>query len=310
MTTASQCNLIIDSCCDLPFDLVDVPGVKLMKFPYLMNGATCFDDLFVSCSPHSFYEQMRNGSEPSTAQIPYMAIKEMWVEAAQSGIPTVFLYFTAGLSGTYDTVLTLMEETQEEYPDAELYLVDTGLASIAEGFLVHSALRQRNMGLSARELADWANEAKYYVRCIFMVDDLESLRRGGRIPAAVSSIGTKLDVKALLNFDLDGSLALSGVARGRKKGMKQMVEYYAKEVYPTEQMHTLTMGHADCPKDFEKLKELLRKQDANTMIIDCNIGPVIGCHVGPGMLALVFWGNDRRSELSLADRIAQKVKGK
>lgn len=306
---AVRCNLIIDSCCDLPAHLVRGEGIKLMKFPYLMNGAECYDDLFVTGSAHNFYDQMRDGAMPSTAQIPYMAIKEAWVEAAKSGVPTVFLCFTSGLSGTYETVLTLMEETQEEYPDAELYLVDTCLASIAEGFLVNEAIRQRNLGLTAAELAQWADEAKYYVNCIFMVDDLEALRRGGRIPAAVASIGSKLDVKALLNFDLDGSLALAGVARGRKKGMKAMVDIFAKESYKTDKILTLTMGNADCPKDMEKLKELTRKANPNVAIIDCNIGPVIGCHVGPNMLAMVYWGEDRRGTHSLADRIAKKVKG-
>ncbi len=303
-----QCNLIIDSCCDLPPNLVSEQGVKLLKFPYLMNGAECFDDLFLTGSAHSFYEQMRQGAMPSTAQIPYLAIKEVWREAAQSGIPTVYLCFSSALSGTFNTVQTLLEETQEEFPDAELYLVDTALASIAEGFLINEAFRQRNLGLSAHDLASWANEAKYYVHCVFMVDDLEALRRGGRIPAAVANIGAKLDVKALLNFDLDGSLALAGIARGRKKGMKAMAEVFAKSVDDSDDVQTLVMGHADCPKDFEKFCDMVRKTKKELNIIECNIGPVIGSHVGPNMLALVFWGEDRRSNLKIADRIAKKVK--
>ena len=307
MTT--KCNLIIDSCCDLPPQLVNVPGVTLLKFPYLMNGAECFDDLFLTGSAQNFYEQMRNGAMPSTAQIPYLAIKEAWRAAAESGVPTVYLCFSSALSGTYNTVLTLMEETREEFPEAELYTVDTALGSIAEGFLVNEALRQRNLGLSAADLAKWANEAKYYVRCVFMVDDLEALRRGGRIPAAVANLGAKLDVKPLLSFDLDGSLSMVGIARGRKKGMKAMVEQFEKEADTTADVQTLTMGHADCPKDFEKLCDMVRKTKNEVAIIECNIGPVIGCHVGPNMLALVYWGADRREELNLADRIAKKVKG-
>ena len=72
---ATKCNLIIDSCCDLPPQMVAVDGVDLLKFPYLMNGAECFDDLFLTGSAHSFYEQMRNGAMPSTAHIPYLSIK-------------------------------------------------------------------------------------------------------------------------------------------------------------------------------------------------------------------------------------------
>ena len=305
---AAKCNLIIDSCCDLPPQLAEAEGVKLLNFPYLMNGSECFDDLFKTGSAHSFYEQMRQGVMPSTAQIPYLTIRDAWREAAQSGIPTVYLSFSSKLSGTYNTALTLLEETKEEFPDAELYLVDTALASIAEGFLVHEAFRQRNLGLSAEELAKWAEEAKYYLRCIFMVDDLEALRRGGRIPAAVANLGAKLDVKVLLSIDLDGSLALTSVARGRKKGMKAMVEAFGKDADTSENVITLVAGHADCPKDFEKLCDMVRKTKLETNIIECNIGPVIGSHVGPDMMALVFWGDDRRSGMKLADRIAKKVK--
>ena len=154
---AAKCNLIIDSCCDLPPQLAEAEGVKLLNFPYLMNGSECFDDLFKTGSAHSFYEQMRQGVMPSTAQIPYLVIRDAWREAAQSGIPTVYLSFSSKLSGTYNTALTLLEETKEEFPDAELYLVETALASVAEGFLVHEAFRQRNLGLSAEELAKWAD---------------------------------------------------------------------------------------------------------------------------------------------------------
>ena len=70
-----------------------------------------------------------------------------------------------------------------EHPEAELYVVDTYLASVAEALLVYEALNQRDNGMTARELAAWAEEARYFVDAEFMVDDLESLRRGGRIPS-------------------------------------------------------------------------------------------------------------------------------
>ena len=160
-----------------------------------------------------------------------------------------------------------------EHPDAELYLVDTHLASVAEGLLVHEALRQRDKGLTARELAQWAEEARYFVDAEFMVEDLEALRRGGRIPGSVAYAGSKLDVKPMLTIAPDGKLSLAGVARGRKKGIKQLAEV-----------------------------------DDSILFLESSIGPVIGSHVGPGMIAVVFWGGDKREDMSVADRIARKVK--
>ena len=109
-----------------------------------------------------------------------------------------------------------------------LYIVDLKLGSAPEGLLVAEAIRQRNNGLTASELAAWAEEARYYVHTLFMVDDLTALKRGGRIPASIALAGTKLDVKPLLTFDIEGRLSMVGVVRGRKKGLRRMAEFYEK----------------------------------------------------------------------------------
>ena len=128
-----------------------------------------------------------------------------------------------------------------------------------------------------------------------------------------------LELKEQINADFkkeiiafanaDGGEILVGVARGRKKGIKQLVEYYKKNVDPAGPGRAAVIGHADCPKDAGRLKDLLLKEDPNLLVLECSIGPVIGSHVGPEMLAVVFWGQDKRDNLSVADRIARKVKG-
>lgn len=304
-----KCNLIIDSCCDLPYALVNREGVKILKFPYLMSDGDHLDDMYVSLDSHDFYESIRKGETPSTAQIALPTMVNEFTAAALSGVPTVFLCFSSGLSGTYDTACMAMDQVKAEYPDAELYIVDTKLASIAEGMLVAEALRQRDNGLTAKELVAWAEEAIYYVGCLFMVEDLESLSRGGRLPSVGAYLGSKLDVKPMITFDVEGHLSMVGVSRGRKKGIRQLVESFEKNAVEEPGVRHVVIAHADCPKDCSKLKDMLLKVDPKLMIIESNIGPVIGCHVGPGMIACVYWGNDRRQSLSLADRIAKRVKG-
>ena len=216
------CNLIVDSCCDLPRELIDLPGVELVRFPYRLRDGEHFDDMFVTTSAHDFYEGMRKGEHPTTAQMPLAMLVELFTRVMASGEPTVFLSFSSALSGNYASLEQLRDNLAPDYPQAQLYLVDTKLASIAEGLFVLEAIRQRDKGLSAPELAAWAQEARYFVDEQFMVDDLEALRRGGRISAAVAFVGGKLDVKPLLDINSDGGLTLTGVARGRKKGIKQI----------------------------------------------------------------------------------------
>lgn len=303
-----QCNLIIDSCCDLPFSVVDREGVDLVKFPFLFGTEEHLDDLCQTMSDQEFYARMRNGEEPTTSQVSIPAYTEAFTKAAESGVPTVYLCFSSGLSGSHDVAQLVRDQVIAEYPDAELYVVDTRLASVAEAALVYEAMRQRDKGLSAKELVAWVEEARNYVNALFMVDDLEALRRGGRIPDAVAYAGAKLDVKPLLTIGTDGRLVLKGVARGRKKGIKQLAEYYKDRAVNDGISSVVITGHADCGKDVEKLHEVIQKDQSDVLFLDSVVGPVIGSHVGPGMIALVFWGKDRREDLSVADRIARKVK--
>ena len=113
----------------------------------------------------------------------------------------------------------------------------------------------------------------------------------------------------LLSFDLDGKLSMAGVARGRKKGLKALAERYAKGYDKSSETRTVLLGNADCEKDMQRLRELILKEDAGAMPLESSIGPVIGSHVGPGMVAVVYWGSDRRKAVSVSDRIANRVKG-
>ena len=97
--------------------------------------------------------------------------------------------------------------------------------------------------------------------------------------------------------------------RQRKKGIKQLAEYYNKRKADSRPGRCVVIGNADCPKDAARLQEALGKGDDSILFLESSIGPVIGSHVGPDMIAVVFWGNDKREELSVADRIAKKVKG-
>ena len=200
-----NCSLIIDSCCDLPRDVVDAEGVKIVSFCYNNESGSHTDDMYASLTAHDFYEAMRGGDEPSTSQVTLGEFLEVFKQAYEEGKPAVLLSFSSALSGSYSTACIAADQIKQEHPDFELHVVDTKLASIAEGLLIYEAIRQHQKGMTAAELADWASEALYYAHGYFMVSDLDSLHRGGRIPRSVAFAGSKLDAKPLLGFGLDGS---------------------------------------------------------------------------------------------------------
>ena len=302
-----KCNLIIDSCCDLPADLVASYQVDLIRFNYTLSDGVYLDDLGVTLSHHDFYDRIRKGEQPTTTQVPIAELTSCFERALESGIPTVYLAFTAALSGSYDTASMLAENMLKEHPGAELYVVDTKLPSAAEGLLVMEAVRQLDAGISAQDLVKWAEEARYFVHGFFTMPDLESLRRGGRIPDMAAVAGAKLDIKPILTYDLEGRLIFKSVARGRKKAIKQLLQLYADR-QSNNGLNTVLVCAADTPKEQAALADAVLKVSNNPITLwQTQIGAVIGSHVGPGMLAIVFWGPDRRKNLSLTDRIAQRV---
>ena len=303
------CTLIVDSCCDLPYVTLEDEGVLLLQFPFIIEGVELYDDLYRTFTAHEFYEFMRKGSQPSTMQITISALMDAFEKALELGKPTVYLSFTSGLSGSFDTACQVRDAFVTEHPEFELHVVDTKLASIAEGVLVLEAIRQRRKGLAAAELAAWAEEARFFVNAEFMVDDLEALRRGGRIPTTVAVAGAKLDVKPLLTISLDGKLAIDGVVRGRKKGLRRLSEHFEKHRIPGETREVL-IGCSDCQKDAARLKSEIVRIDDTAMVLGTSIGPVIGSHVGPGMVAIAYMGRDARDGLSLSDRIARRIQGR
>ena len=203
-----KCNLIVDSCCDLPRDVVDRKGVQLVEFPYFFDGEEHADDLWATTTPKEFYGRMGRGEQPTTSQASIMSLSSAFAEAAERGVPTVYLCFASALSASFDQACLVADHVRADYPDFELYVVDSKLASTGEALFVFEALRQQERGLTAAEMRDWAEEARNFVNVYFMVEDLDCLHRGGRIPASVAVVGSKLDVKPVLMIPEDGSLAV------------------------------------------------------------------------------------------------------
>jgi DegV family protein with EDD domain len=296
-----KCQLITDTGCDLPLPYLEEHDVRLLHFSYTEEGKPDggfhgTDDLFSSISAHDFYQAIRDGATPMTSQPSQGEFEEVFREAIESGVPSVYLAFSSGISGCYDGAMAVRERLCEEFgADIPLYVIDTRLASSPMAMLVEEAIHRIETGITAKELVAWAEEYRYYAQTIFMVDNLEALHRGGRIPKSVAIVGDKLNVKPLISFDHEGRLTIIGVARGRKKGIKKLAEYYAKHRDNYICPPVASLGNADCdPKDVERLKSIISKDCGPVRFLETNIGPVCGCHVGAGMMSCCFWGRGPR----------------
>lgn len=299
-------NLVIDSSCDLPFEIAHRPGVTLLSLTYTDGTTEHPDDLFESVTPTDLYESMRNGVWYSTSQVNIQQAQSAFEKLAQEGTPTVSVSFSSGISGTYESCCVAQRAVQEKYPDFELYTVDALIGSTPLGVLIIELLRRRDEGMTAKEAYEWLQEARWHVQTLFMVEDLDALHHGGRIPASVAIAGAKLDVKPMLTFKLDGTLTVVKVVRGRKKGLRQLAEFYLEHRDPGALGNWAFIGNSDCPADVEQLMKIIHADQAgaDAELTRMNIGAVIGCHVGPGMISISFFGPDRRNSKTFAKKVS------
>lgn len=308
-----QCRIIVDSCADFAPDVVRALGVEVISFPYVMAGEEHFDDLWNSISVHDFYELMRKGERVTTSAVTPGHYFYVFERMAASGVPAVYLAFTRGLSSSIDIARQAAQMVCERHPGYELYVVDNLCPSAAAELLAIEAVRQVGNGLTARELVVWAEEARYYIQGYFTLDSFDALARGGRIPPAAAQLGGKLDIKPELSYDLNGALTLRGMCRGRKKALRAILADFKENYIDSEGVSShmpIAIVSGDAQKDALWLADQIHKEPgcADIPIIFSSVSPVIGAHTGPGMVACIFWGKDRRESLSFTDKLAYKVR--
>lgn len=303
------CRIIVDSTGDFTPEVLDALDVDVLGFTYILDGEEYVDDIWQSTTPKEFYDKIRHGAKASTAAVSAGRYFELFKACAEEGTPTVYLCFTSGLSSSYGVAAEVAEKVRELYPGFELYVVDNGAPSATTELLAIEAVHQREAGLTAKQIADWAVEAKFFLHGYFTLDGLDQLAAGGRIPPAAAHISNKLDVKVELSYDFGGALTLVGMNRGRKRALRSLVNSFENDRDPESTLPGVIVT-ADAEKDGDWVEEAVRKVPGceSMVIIRGSVGPILGSHVGPGMVAFGFWGKDRREQLSLSDRIARTVR--
>lgn len=239
-----------------------------------------------------FYELQRNGSFASTSQVSQSIYLEAFTPCLQQGKDILYLCFSSGMSGTFQSAQLSVSELREQYPNSTIICVDTLAASIGEGFLVCEALRKQAEGYSIEELADWVTENRLKICHWFTVDTFEHLKHGGRVSAAAATVGTVLQIKPLLRVDEEGCLKVMEKPRGRKRAISTQIDHIQAGLLP-DMGNRIVVGHGDYPKGAELLKASIADHFPDMQIDTADIGPIIGAHTGPGMLAVTYWGTNR-----------------
>lgn len=284
--------LFTDSCCDLPISFVKENNIQVMPIIVNVNGEDIPDDLGRSISHKDFYSLIRNGKLPTTSQVNVDTFERNFRKYVSEGYSIIYIGFSSALSGCVNSARLAKEIIDEEIKDADITIVDTKSASMGLGLLVYYAANMLKEGKNKEDIFNWLEDNKLKVNHWFTVDDLNHLKRGGRVSSTVAIVGTMLSIKPIMHVDNEGRLIPISKVKGRKKSIKALCDKLKEKIVDSENQ-TIFISHGDCIEEVESLKELILSEIKVKEIIINNIGPAVGSHSGPGTLALFFIGNSR-----------------
>ncbi len=283
--------IVTDSNADLVPGFAQEHGVVELELTYTIKGQTHYAN-DPDLSPHAFYQMMREGQMPITAQVNVEEAKSRLRPILEEGKDLLCLLFSSALSGTYNSVRLAVEELLEEFPQRQARVVDTLAASAGQGLLVTYAAEYQAQGLSLQENGDRIQEDLPHLVHLFTVNDLFHLHRGGRVSAAAAVVGSMLQIKPILHVDNQGKLIPIGKTRGRKAALKALVDGMEQRM-EGEKPQRFAISHGDCLEDAQWVAEEVCRRFGIQEHTIAFVGPTIGAHSGPGTVALFFYGTHR-----------------
>ena len=285
--------IITDSSCDLTSEMADELEVTVLPLSFNLMGREYHNYLDGrEISFPDFYTHIRNGEDCTTSAVNMEAFASAMEPVLQSGKDVLCIAFSSGLSNTYNAAKLACEELASKYPERKVYSVDTLCASLGEGLLVYLAVQEKRKGKNIDQLRSWLEANKLHLCHWFTVEDLNHLKRGGRISAATALIGTMLNIKPVLHVDDAGHLINVGKARGRHASLTALVDHMEETaIDPASQV--VFISHGDSQADADLVAQEVKKRFGVKTVITNFVGPVIGAHSGPGTIALFFLGTHR-----------------
>lgn len=285
--------IVTDSGIDLTQKMIAELELVVGALKFTIEGKTYEDRSDKSeLSTPTFYNMLREGKTSVTTQINTEEFKDLFEPILKKGEDVLYIGFSGGLSGTYQSACIAADELREMYPERKLYTVDSLCASMGQGLLVYHAAQLKKNGTDIDVLYAWLKENLMKLCHWFTVDDLNHLKRGGRVSAATALVGTVLGIKPVLHVDDEGHLINVAKARGRKASLDMLVQKMEESAIEPEHQ-TVFISHGDCYEDAKYVADKIRAKFGTKKFEINFVGPVIGGHAGPGVVALFFFGKQR-----------------
>lgn len=284
--------IMTDSCCDLPAARLAELDVVYIPMLIELDGKEYIDDMGKEFDTEWFLGKLKEHAQPTTSQINVGRYMEYFRPYVEAGTPVLYLGFSSGMSGSFQSAVQAVALLKEEYKEVAITLIDTRSASLGEGFLVAEAAQQKAQGRSLLEVSQWVEENKMRLDSWVTVDDLKQLERGGRISKTAAAIGGLLNVKPIITVDTAGKLRSVDRVRGRNKAIQKIVDQTIANLHESK-TNTVYFANAGDAEAAEKVIKRLTEKVPDIIIHHYPLGPTISSHTGYGCLALFSFGKAR-----------------
>ncbi|MBQ7880729.1 MAG: DegV family protein [Clostridia bacterium] len=275
--------------CDLTPELRKQYNIRTIGMNLTVDGVE-YNSLTKPISSDEFYKAMKEDKKVSTSLVNEYDAKQFLEKILKEGYDIVHIGFSRNLSGTYNNVLNASEQLKQTYGD-RIRVVDSLTACIGQGLAAIITSEYNDGTKSLDEVASYAKEISTHVSHVFIVDHLKYLARTGRISKLTAGIGTLLQIKPVLHADDEGRLTNIQKVISRKKSIQVLAD---KTIASKNNLSDkIFIAHANCFDDAIALANIIEKGlNIKPIIVDMSV--IIGCHTGPGALAVFFTSDQRQ----------------
>jgi DegV family protein with EDD domain len=243
-------------------------------------------------SVKDFYNALRAGKSASTSLVTEQRYTEVFEPYLKDGKDILYLGFSTGLSSSYSQCLLAAENLRKAYPNRKLITIDSLCASAGQGLMAYYMSQARKEGKTIEENADYMRSLIPHINHWVKADDLNHLRRGGRVSGASAFVGTMLNIKPIIIMNDEGKLIPVAKTRGRAKAIEYLVDRTCERIIePKDQL--LFICHSDAPEDAQAIADQMSERTHKRPFVIGYIGPVIGAHTGPGTVVIASIGSFR-----------------
>ncbi|MEG6615435.1 DegV family protein [Peptococcaceae bacterium 1198_IL3148] len=276
--------IVTDSTSYLPQHLRDEYDISVVSLGVTIDTETYREEEIDNAT---FYTKMAQAKAiPTSSQPPPQEFYNVFEKLVLNGHAVVGIFLSGAMSGTVSTANLAKKMILERHPHAVIEILDSQSNCMELGLPVLAAARVAKGGAGIDEVIKQAKFVMARSRFLFLPNTLAYLQKGGRIGGAAALLGSLLQIRPILTV-IDGKADVFKKVRKRERALQEMIDTFLSDV-KQKGLGEAVIHHINCEAEALKLAQQLKEQ-VGTHLPVCPIGPVIGLHVGPGTIGIVYY---------------------